>query len=47
VEERTTMDGTKMVAISFKTLLDGCLVTWVVDLGVSYTNSLGMNLLDA
>jgi hypothetical protein len=35
------MDGTKMVAISFRTLLDGCLVIWVVDLGVSYTNSLG------
>ncbi len=41
MEERATMDGTKMVAIYFKTLLDGCLVAWVVDLGVSYTNSLG------
>jgi hypothetical protein len=41
VEERVTMDGTKMVAISFKTLLHGYLAAWVMDLGVSYTNSLG------
>jgi len=44
VEERVAIDDTKIIAISFKTLAIGsCWVAWVVDIGVSYTSSLGDN----